>query len=301
MKIGFIGLGKMGRQMVRRLLAAGHEVVALDVDQTAVEAVVQLGAIAATNRADLIQKIGETTVIWLMIPAQYIDDELDALQTVLPSHSVLIDGGNSDFRLTTARAERLSGVGISLVDVGTSGGVLGERNGFSMMIGGEAEVVQTLSPLFDALAHNQGWKHFGPAGTGHYIKMVHNAIEYGLMESYAEGYRMLKEGPYANLELGAIGEVWENGSIIASLLNRLTADIFKQDPTLEQSNGIAEQSKSSEAVMTLEVAKTRNISLPAVQAAVDVRLASQNGDISFATKLIAAQRHAFGGHQVPRS
>ncbi|MFS8118902.1 MAG: NADP-dependent phosphogluconate dehydrogenase [Microcoleus sp.] len=301
MKIGFIGLGKMGQQMVKRLLVAGHEVVALDVDQAAVEAVVQLGAIAATDRTDLIQKAGETPVIWLMIPAQYVDNELDALQILLPSHSVLIDGGNSDFRLTLVRAERLKAVGISLVDVGTSGGVLGERDGFSMMIGGETAAVQTLSPLFEALAHNQGWKHFGPAGAGHYIKMVHNAIEYGLMESYAEGYRMLKDGPYGDLQLGAIGEVWENGSIIASLLNRLTADILKQDPTLEQSNGIAEQSKSSEAIMTLEVAAARNISLPAVQAAVDVRLASQNGDISFATKLIAAQRHAFGGHQVPKS
>ena len=224
MKIGFIGLGKMGSQMVTRVLNANHEVVVLDVDVDAVNRMVTLGATGAVDQADLIAKLGGPAIIWLMIPASFVDAEIEKLLAVLPEGSTLIDGGNSDYRLTQKRFQLCASRGVHLIDVGTSGGVLGIEHGFSMMIGGDAVAVSAIQPIIEALAQPNGWHYFGEGGSGHYTKMVHNAIEYGLMESYAEGYRMLKDGPYKNIDLVAAGEVWKHGSIIGSLLNDLTVE-----------------------------------------------------------------------------
>lgn len=299
MKIGFIGLGKMGQQMVTRLLKSGHEVIVRDVNQAAVDTAARLGAEASNDRADMVQKLDGQKIVWLMIPSGFVDNELTALAELLPEGSVVVDGGNSDFRLTKKRGDMLAQKNISLVDVGTSGGILGAEHGFSMMIGGDQDVVGALEPLFLALGEENGWRYFGPRGVGHYIKMVHNAIEYGMMEAYAEGYRLLHDGPYADLELGAIGEVWQHGSIIASTLNSLSKDVLLADPNLEASNGVV--AESGEARWTLEVAQAEGITMPAVQAALEARIASQTGQTNFGTKLLALQRHAFGGHEAPKA
>ncbi|HSX07474.1 MAG TPA: decarboxylating 6-phosphogluconate dehydrogenase [Candidatus Saccharimonadales bacterium] len=297
MKIGFIGLGKMGAQMVARLQKAKHEVVVTDLDQAAVAAAAERGAIAAADRDALVAALPAPAVVWLMIPAQFVDSEIDALLTILPHGSIIIDGGNSDFRLTRKRAERCAMAGVELIDVGTSGGILGLKNGFSMMVGGDKVAFATVEPIIQALAQSEGYQYFGTHGAGHYIKMVHNAIEYGMMESYAEGFRLLKEGAdYPGLDLGLIANVWQHGSIIASNLNSLSAQIFAANPELSGVEGFV--AESGEARWALETARAQQMKLPAVQIALDVRRASEQGQINFATKVLAAMRHAFGGHKL---
>ncbi len=293
MKLGFIGLGKMGGNMTKRLIAAGHEVVAYDRNDHAAQEASRSGAVVAGSRDDLIAKL-EKTIVWLMIPAQFVDAEIDALLEIVGDQAIIIDGGNSDFRLSKVRYERCRARGVSFVDVGTSGGILGLENGYSIMVGGDETVVQSLSPIFTALAPPDGWGYFGETGSGHYVKMVHNAIEYGLMESYAEGYRMLKDGPYANINLAHAGRVWSHGSIVGSLLNDLTVKALTTNPDLDGIDGYV--TESGETKWTLEVAKDLAIDLPVIEQAMEVRLASQAGTINFSTKLLAAMRHEFGGH-----
>ncbi len=296
MKIGFIGLGKMGSQMVSRLLADNHEVVVNDLSADAIAAMTALGATAAQSQAELIDQLGERPIIWIMIPAQFVDTELAKLVSALPDGSIVIDGGNSDYRLTRQRAALCAQHSVELVDVGTSGGILGIEHGFSMMIGGDKASVTTIEPIIVSLAQPDGWHYFGESGSGHYTKMVHNAIEYGLMESYAEGYRMLRDGPYSDIDLVAAGEVWKHGSIISSLLNDLTVEALRENPQLEGIEGAV--AESGEARWTLETATGLGIEMPAVQAALDVRIASQQGSVNFATKLLAAMRNKFGGHAI---
>jgi 6-phosphogluconate dehydrogenase len=296
MKIGFIGTGKMGGQMVTRLLAAGHEAHVVDLNPDALAAAVAVGGIVAADRQALVAQLDQPAVIWLMIPSQFVDTEIDALLNIAPSGTVLIDGGNSDYRLTKARAERAALKGIYLVDVGTSGGILGMEKGFSMMVGGNSDAVTSIAPIFEALAQPNGWKYFGPSGAGHYIKMVHNAIEYGMMESYAEGYHLLKEGPYKEINLSEVGTVWQHGSIINSLLNELTAQALAENPELDGIEGFV--AESGETRWALETAKEHAIAMPVIQASFDVRIQSQQGNVSFTTKLLAAMRNKFGGHQI---
>ncbi len=295
MKIGFIGLGKMGGNMVTRLINNNHEVVALDPNKNAVDAVVKNGAIGATSREDLVAKLSPV-IIWLMIPSQFVDDELKALLEILQPGSIVIDGGNSDYRLTQERAILCKEKSIFFVDVGTSGGILGLENGYSMMAGGDDEAIKAISPALDTLAPPNGWHHFGKTGNGHYVKMVHNAIEYGIMESYAEGYRMLHDGPVKNLDLAAAANVWQQGSIIESLLNGLNAEILNEDSELNGVDGFVKE--SGETRWTLDTAKENGIDLPAIQTAFNVRLESQNGNINYATKMLAAMRNKFGGHAI---
>ena len=296
MKIAIVGLGKMGYQIVEKLLNDNFEVVAMDRTQESVAAAAKIGAIAAYSREDVITKfIGAEIIIWLMIPANAIDDEIIAWQSILPSGSTLIDGGNSDFRLTQKRAQLLLTKNIKFVDVGTSGGILGMENGFSMMVGGSEASYDKLLPIFDTLAKPSGsFNYFGPNGSGHFVKMVHNAIEYGVMESLAEGYHILREGPYKEIDLAKVAEVWQHGSIIESSLNNLALEIFKENPNLNGFDGVV--AESGEARWTLEAAKELDIKMPATKASFDVRIASENGEISFATKLLAALRNKFGGH-----
>jgi 6-phosphogluconate dehydrogenase len=233
-----------------------------------------------------------------MLPSEIVDQELDAWLDLLPKKSIIIDGGNSDYRLTRGRNKKVQDRGSSLIDIGTSGGVWGYQNGFSMMVGGDDEAsVKAVSPVLKTLAQPEGaYFHFGPSGSGHYVKMVHNAVEYGMMESLAEGYRMLKEGPYDKLDLAAAGNVWQHHSVVTSWLNELSQSALAENPELEGISGYV--AESGEARWTLETAKELGIPLQSIQAAFDVRLASQKGEANFATKLLAAMRNKFGGHEL---
>jgi 6-phosphogluconate dehydrogenase len=298
MKIAIAGLGRMGMQIARKLSESGHTVIAHNRSKEPVDEAVSYGAVAAYGKSDVADAFnGEQLILWLMIPSDVVDDELAAWLEIIPAGSLIIDGGNSDFRLTKKRAELVAAKGSTLLDVGTSGGVWGYKNGFSMMAGGAKPAFDAVEPALQTLAQPAGaYQHFGPSGSGHYVKMVHNAIEYGMMESLAEGYRMLQEGPYDKLDLAAAGEVWQHGSVVTSWLNGLSQQALAENPTLEGIEGFV--AESGEARWTLEVAKEKGIPLPAIQTSFDVRLASQQGEVNFATKLLAAMRNKFGGHAI---
>ena len=298
MKIAISGLGRMGAQIAQKLAEGGHEVVAHNRSPEPVRAAAEYGATPTFTKEEVVAAFaGETPIIWLMIPANVIDSELDAWLEIVPEGTVLIDGGNSDYRGDGARAERAAKKGVTLLDIGTSGGVWGYKRGFAMMVGGDKTAYIRLVPALDTLAAPGGaHDHFGPTGAGHYVKMVHNAIEYGMMESLAEGYRMLKEGPYKDIDLASAGDVWEKNSVITSWLNDLTRQALHENPFMEGIDGVV--AESGEARWTLETADDLGIPLPSIQASFDVRLASQKGETTFATKLLAAMRNKFGGHDI---
>lgn len=297
MRIGYVGLGKMGYQIVSKLLEAGHEVVVTDVDASAVEAASQIGAEAAADRNELVSKLGEKKIVWLMIPDKFVETEVEAFRGLLHDNDILIDGGNSLYTNTIRRSEALAQNNISYIDVGTSGGVLGLTNGFSMMIGGNKQSYESIEPLLEVLAKpSGGYRYVGPSGYGHYVKMVHNAIEYGMMQAYAEGYYLLKNGPLENINLSDAAQVWQHGSIISSSLNQLISEIFQQNPELEGIDGYV--ADSGEGRWTNETAASVNIAMPALEAALQIRFKSQHGETDYSTKLLAAMRNKFGGHPI---
>lgn len=297
MRLGLVGLGKMGSQIAEKLLDAGVELVVDSRHDYHTDPLVARGAQSFSDYADLAAKLGERPIVWLMIPCEKVSAEIDQLATALSQGSIIVDGGNSNFNDTRAHAEKVQTHGHQLIDVGMSGGVWGRANGFSMMVGGEDSVVERLKPILDELAKPSGaWHHFGGSGAGHYVKMVHNGIEYGLMQSFAEGYRLLKEGPVANLDLGKVAEIWQNGSINQSFLNGLIEHIMKENPELDGVDGVV--AESGEGRWTLETAEAQNISLPTIAAALAVRRQSQQGATNYSTKLLAQLRNEFGGHAV---
>jgi 6-phosphogluconate dehydrogenase len=283
----------MGGNMVARLLENGHEVVVLNRSSGPVEEAQKLGAEAAKNYEDLISKL-DPVIIWLMLPEDVTDEHFNQVLPLMPEGGVLIDGGNSRFTNSVRRARLAAEKGVHFLDIGTSGGILGRTAGYAMMIGGDQEAVELIRPVLDSLAPKDGWAHFGEPGSGHFVKMVHNAIEYGMMESLAEGYHMLKEGPYKSIDLAKAGYVWQHGSIVESLLNGLAQQALSENPSLDSVGGVV--AESGEARWTLETSRELNIPMPAIQAAFDVRLASQKGQVTYATKLLAAIRNKFGGH-----
>jgi 6-phosphogluconate dehydrogenase len=289
MKIAIAGLGRMGMQIARKLAENGHEVIAHNRSRDPIDVAVTYGVTAAYTKEDVINAFdGKQFVLWIMIPADVVDEELDTWLKLMPKGSTIIDGGNSDYRHTRERAKKVEEAGLYLLDSGTSGGVWGYQNGFSMMVGGDKAAFDAVEEIFKTLAQpTGGYQYFGEPGSGHYVKMVHNAIEYGMMESLAEGYRMLKEGPYQNLDLAAAGQVWQQGSVVVSWLNELSRQALAENPTLEGIEG-----------WTIETAKELGINLPAIEASFDVRLASQKGEINFSTQLLAAMRNKFGGHSI---
>ena len=299
MRIIIHGLGRMGLQISRKLSENGHEVIAHNRSPEPIEEAVGFGATAAYTKQEAVKAFGnETIAVWVMLPAEIVKDQVDDWLSLVPAGSIIIDGGNSDFRHTKQLNKFLKDKSCVLIDVGTSGGVWGYQNGFSMMVGTDSsEAFQKLEPVLQTLAKPEGaYHHFGPSGSGHFVKMVHNAIEYGMMESLAEGYNMLKSGPYADLDLAAAGEVWQHHSVVTSWLNQLSKDALRENPTLDGIDGYV--AESGEARWTLEVAKEKHLPMPAIQAAFDVRLASQRGEVTFATKLLAAMRNKFGGHDL---
>lgn len=298
MRIAISGLGRMGNQIAKKLAENGHEVIAHNRSREPIDNAVNFGAVAAYDKPSAISAFGDQPVIlWIMIPAKAIESELDNWLEILPKNSIIIDGGNSDYRDDKTRADKVFAAGSKLLDIGTSGGVLGIKNGFSMMVGGDENSYHVITPILDTLAAPKGGhQYFGSNGSGHYVKMVHNAIEYGMMESLAEGYRMLKEGPYDSLDLASAGDIWQKSSIISSSLNDLTRQAIHENPNMENVSGVV--AESGEARWTLETADKLGIILPSIQASFDVRLASQKDNVNFATKLLAAMRNKFGGHNI---
>lgn len=297
MKIAIHGLGRMGMQIAHKLSDGGHQVIAHNRSLEKTEEAAEFGAVKTETKQDVIEAFGsDPAIVWLMLPADVVDDQADEWFALLPKGSIIIDGGNSDYRLTQKLNQRANEHDMRLVDVGVSGGVWGYDNGFSMMAGADDRAAfDEIEEALKCLAQPEGgYAYFGPSGSGHFVKMVHNAIEYGMMESLAEGYRILKEGPYKEIDLAAAGEVWQHHSVITSWLNQLCRDALKENPDLSGIDGYV--AENGEARWTLETADQLNIPMPSIQAALDVRVASQKGDVSFATKLLAAMRNRFGGH-----
>ena len=332
MELGMIGLGRMGNNMVRRLLKTGQRCVVYDIHPAAVQALVEAGAVGATSLADFVHKLGRPRAVWMMVPAAVVDATLRELVPLLERDDVVIDGGNSYYHDDIRRAVELEAKGVHYVDVGTSGGVWGMERGYCLMIGGDAAAVRRLDPIFAALAPGitaaprtpgreaaggtaeQGYLHCGPAGAGHFVKMVHNGIEYGLMAAYAEGFNILHHANIGkrqrcvdaettplrhpehyqyDLNLADISEVWRRGSVIASWLLDLTAEALLGSPELGDFKGRV--SDSGEGRWTILAAIEESAPSPVISAALYDRFSSR-GEADFADKLLSAMRQAFGGH-----
>jgi 6-phosphogluconate dehydrogenase len=295
MKIGFVGLGKMGFNMVHRLLINSHEVVVWDRSAESIKEIEKLGAIAATSLQDLIDKLPTRKVIWLMVPAgKPVDENLDLLLGLLNKDDIIIDGGNSYWRETQQRSEKATQKNVHFLDCGTSGGVWGLQNGYCLMYGGEKEAADYVEPVFKSLAPENGYVYCGPSGTGHMVKMVHNGIEYGMMQSYAEGFEILAKAPY-DLNLTKIADAWQYGSVVRSWLLELAVNALKEDPKLEQLKDYV--SDSGEGRWTVQTAMDFDVPAHVITASLYTRFQSRQED-SFAMKMLAALRNQFGGHTV---
>jgi len=301
MELGMIGLGRMGANMAERLMKNGHTVVGYARSSESVQKVVEKGAEGASSLEELSQKLSTPRVLWLMIPAgDPVDTTIQGLLPHLSEGDVIVDGGNSFYKDTMRRAEMLKEKGLHYVDAGTSGGIWGLSEGYSMMIGGEKEIVERLTPLFETLAPgpNKGWGHVGPNGAGHFVKMVHNGIEYGLMQAYAEGFAIMKEKPDFELDLHQIAEVWRHGSVVRSWLLDLTSEALAENPALEGLEPYVED--SGEGRWTVAEAIDLNVPAPVISLSLIQRIRSRDKE-SFPDRLLAAMRNKFGGHAIKRS
>ncbi|MFZ3199828.1 MAG: decarboxylating 6-phosphogluconate dehydrogenase [Candidatus Acidiferrales bacterium] len=298
MELGMIGLGKMGAYMAERLLRGGHRIVGYDRDAAPIARVVEKGAVGANSIEALVAQLHAPRAVWIMVPSGPPVDETIAL--VAPHLAVgdtIIDGGNSYYRDSVRRAAALAAQKLNFIDCGTSGGVWGLTEGYSLMIGGDASVVDRLSPIFKTLAPapDKGWGRVGPAGAGHFVKMVHNGIEYGIMQAYAEGFDLLRHKKEFNLDLLQVSKIWQYGSVIRSWLLDLTVNALSKNPTLE---GVAAfVTDSGEGRWTAIEGIELGIALPVISGALDIRFRSQDPD-PFANKLLAVLRREFGGHAV---
>ncbi len=300
MELGMIGLGKMGANMAERLLQGGHKVVGFDPDANARKALEGKGGSSADSLQALVNALPAPRVLWMMVPSGKITDgTVDALASLLAPGDTLIDGGNSNYKDTLRRAETYADKKLNYVDSGTSGGVWGLAEGYSMMIGGDAKVVDGLKPIFETLApgKGQGWGHVGPVGSGHFTKMVHNGIEYGMMQAYAEGFSILKHKQDFNLDLHQVGEIWRYGSVVRSWLLDLTTDALGKNPNMD---GVAPYVvDSGEGRWTVDAALDLNVSAPVITLSLMERYRSRDDD-SFADKLLASMRNEFGGHAIKK-
>jgi 6-phosphogluconate dehydrogenase len=298
MDIAMVGLGKMGANMVMRLLRGGHPVVAYDLNETAIQSVETLGAVGVRNLAEITAKLSSPRVVWVMVPAgQPTENTITALAEQLSPGDIIIDGGNSNYKDSIRRAAWLKERGLHFVDVGTSGGVWGLAEGYSIMVGGDETIVDQLRPIFETLAPaaDKGWGRVGPNGAGHFVKMIHNGIEYGLMEAYAEGFELMQHKTEFQLNLHQISEIWRYGSVIRSWLLDLTANALGENATLE---GIAAYvPDSGEGRWTVVEAIELGCAIPVITMALERRFRSRQ-ESPFADKLLAAMRQQFGGHEV---
>ena len=298
MKLGMIGLGKMGANMSRRLVRDGHEVVGFDLDESAVQELEDDGATGAAALDDLVDELEPPRVCWMMVPAgDPVDATLDDLLPLLGEGDIVVDGGNSNYKDTLRRADRAEENGQHYVDVGTSGGVWGLEEGYSMMVGGAGEAVDQLRPALTTLAPgpDKGWGHMGAVGSGHFVKMVHNGIEYGVMQAYAEGFDILKNKDDFDLDLQQVAETWRFGSVIRSWLLDLTARALDQDQDLPDIAPWVDD--SGEGRWTVKEAIDLDVPAPVITDALISRLDSRVED-SYTHKLLAAMRNQFGGHAV---
>ena len=298
MELGMIGLGRMGANMTERLVRGGHRVVGYDLKAESRARVETIGAASATSLEGVVAKLAPPRTVWLMVPAGDITDAtIASLVPLLQARDAIVDGGNSNYKDTLRRAGMLAERKIDFVDCGTSGGVWGLAEGYSMMIGGDVQSVERLRPIFETLApaRDAGWGRVGPAGSGHFTKMVHNGIEYGLMQAYAEGFSILEHKKEFGLDLHQIAEIWRQGSVVRSWLLDLTSEALAKNPTLA---GIAPYvSDSGEGRWTLAEAIDLDVPAPVIALSLIARLRSRDAD-SFADKLLAAMRNQFGGHAI---
>ncbi len=296
MELGMIGLGRMGSNMARRLLAGGHHVVVYDPINQAVETMVEQGAVGATSIAELARKLTRPRPVWIMVPSgEPTESTINALAAELSPGDIIIDGGNSNYKDSMRRAAALSEKGVVFLDVGTSGGIWGLKEGYCLMVGGETEAFHRMEPLFQTLAPspNQGYSHVGPSGTGHFVKMVHNGIEYGLMQAYAEGFELMQAKREFNLNLPQIAQLWRHGSVVRSWLLDLTAAALEEDPKLESIEAYVED--SGKGRWTVQESIELAVPLPVITQSLQARFRSRQ-EQPFGTKLLAALRKQFGGH-----
>ena len=297
MQLAMIGLGKMGGNMTERLMRGGHQVVGFDRDPAVVAKYVAMGAKGANDLTSMVKQLSSPKIIWMMVPAgQPVDDTIETLLPQLSAGDILIDGGNSMFKDTIARAARLETLNIGYIDAGTSGGVWGLENGYCLMCGGSDAAIKQCEPIFLALAQDKGYAHVGPAGAGHYVKMVHNGIEYAMLQGFAEGYEILGNNKkFPNLDLHQIAELWQHGSVVRSWLNELAVNAFAKDAKLSKLRGFV--ADSGEGRWTVAEAIEEDVPAPVITLSLLMRLRSRQED-SFGGKVIAALRNEFGGHAV---
>jgi 6-phosphogluconate dehydrogenase len=301
MKLGMIGLGKMGGNMVRRLRRAGVEVIGHDSDEDIRQQLAdEAGMIAAPTISGLVKRLERPRVVWLMVPSGDATERvIKELERRLEPGDIVVDGGNSNFKDTQRRGAMLAQSNIGLVDVGTSGGVWGLDNGYCLMAGGERDHVRTVEPILKALApaDDRGWVYAGPRGAGHYAKMIHNAIEYGMMQAYAEGFAILHGKREFNFDVAELAECWRHGSVVRSWLLDLTADILKEDPNLTHGSTVV--TDSGEGRWAAIEAINQGTAAPVLSTALHMRFASQQRDGGYANRMLSMMRNAFGGHAIP--
>ena len=298
MKIGLIGLGRMGGNMGKRLVQHGHQVVAYARRQESRDGAAEWGGEPAGSLEELCSLLPRPRVVWLMVPAgPPVDQVLDDLAPLMERGDIVIDGGNSFYGETVERAARLGQKGIRMVDVGTSGGIWGLKEGYSMMVGGEEDVVETIRPILEALAPSpdRGWGRVGPVGSGHFVKMVHNGIEYGMMQAYAEGFSLLRSKEEFGLDLAQIASIWEHGSVVRSWLLELIRDILERDQSLDTLEPWIDD--SGEGRWTVMEGIQQSVPLPCITLSLLQRFDSRGGG-DFGNRLLAALRNSFGGHPV---
>ncbi len=296
MRIGFVGLGKMGMNMVQRILDNGHEVVAYARTPETVKIAGEKGAVGATSLPDMINQLEKPRIVWLMVPAGHATGAgINTLTPLLDDGDILVDGGNSFYKDSRQRAGELKSENISFLDVGTSGGIWGLKKGYCMMIGGDREIFDRVEPIFMALAPENGYAHVGPNGAGHFVKMIHNGIEYAMLQGYAEGFEIMNAKKEFNLDLQKIAGLWNHGSVIRSWLLELAEGVFSKDPGLHSICGYVED--SGEGRWTVAEAVEQDVPAPVITLSLLERFRSRQEE-SFSAKVIAALRNEFGGHGV---
>ncbi len=300
MQLGMIGLGKMGGNMTERLMRDGHEVVVFDRSADAISHYTGLGAQGAKDAADMVAQLSAPRIVWIMVPAgQPVDDTIAALVPGMSKGDVIIDGGNSNFHDSVRRGAELKEKGIHFVDAGTSGGIWGLANGYCLMIGASDEAFGLCEPIFKTLAPVDGYAHVGPAGSGHYVKMIHNGVEYGMLQAYAEGYEILHASKaFPGLDLHKVAAVWNHGSVVRSWINELAEKAFEKDNDLPGLKGYI--ADSGEGRWTVQEAIDLDVPAPVITLSLLMRLRSRQDD-SFGGKVIAALRNEFGGHAVKKA
>ena len=300
MQLGLIGLGKMGGNMAERLRLGGHQVVGFDFSADAVEKLSATGNVGVHSLEEMASKLEGRKAIWIMVPqGDPVDETIGRLEPLLNPGDILIDGGNSNYKESMRRHKEVTAKGFQFVDVGTSGGVWGLKDGYSMMIGGDPDPVEFLKPIFETLAPapDKGWGHVGPAGAGHFVKMVHNGIEYGMMQAYAEGFTIMEKKDELHLDLPQIAQIWRYGSVVRSWLLDLTADALTGNPTLDGMQAYVED--SGEGRWTVFEAFDLNVSAPVITESVIRRIRSREEN-NFTDRMLAIMRKEFGGHEVKK-